>query len=230
MDDHRGGGSASRRRSAGAFVWLSSLQYFVVQAIVAAAWELPYSWRLNAISDLGAVGCGPFDGRSVCSPLNGVMNASFILLGLAMAAGSLLLHRELRRSRTGFSLMALAGIGAMLVGVFPEDTIYWAHIAAADVVFLLGNVALIVFGLTLSVPRWFSWYSIASGTAALVALVLFLTHHRFFLELGGMERLVAYPQTIWLIVFAVLVLWKARTSDTDLDFSPRRRRFRPVDT
>jgi hypothetical membrane protein len=72
---------------------LSSLQYFVAQVIAASAWEPPYSWRLNAISDLGAVGCGPFDGRSVCSPLNGVMNASFILLGLAMTAGSVLLSR-----------------------------------------------------------------------------------------------------------------------------------------
>jgi hypothetical protein len=46
-----------------------------------------------------------------------------------------------------------------------------------------------------------------------VALVLFLTHHRFFLELGGMERLVAYPQTIWRVALAVLVLWEARSSD-----------------
>jgi hypothetical membrane protein len=143
------------------------------------------------------------------------MNASFILLGLAMTAGSALLYREFRGSRTGFSLMALAGVGAMLVGVFPEDTIYWAHIAGADLAFLLGNVALIVLGLTLRVSRWFSWYSIASGTVALVALVLFLTHHRFFLELGGMERLVAYPQTIWLVAFAVRVFWEARSSDAN---------------
>jgi hypothetical membrane protein len=143
------------------------------------------------------------------------MNASFILLGLAMTAGSVLLHREFRGSRAGFSLMALAGVGAMLVGVFPEDTIYWAHIAGADLAFLLGNVALIVLGLTLRVSRWFSWYCIASGTVALVALVLFLTHHRFFWELGGMERLVAYPQTIWLVAFAVLVFWQTRASDAN---------------
>ena len=205
----------SRRSSAGALVWLSSLQYFMAQAIAAYAWEPPYTWRLNAISDLGAVGCGPFDGRSVCSPLHGVMNASFILLGLAMTAGSVLLYRQFCRSRTGFSFMALAGVGAMLVGVFPEDTVYWAHIAGADLAFLLGNVALIVFGLTLRAPRWFSWYSIASGAVALVALVLFLTHHRFFLELGGMERLVAYPQTIWLVAFAVLALSETRSSDAN---------------
>ena len=206
----------SRHISMGALVWLSTLQYFVAQVVAASAWEPPYSWRLNAISDLGAVGCGPFDGRSVCSPLNRVMNASFILLGLAMTVGCVLLYREFRGSRTGFSLMALAGVGAMLVGVFPEDTIYGAHIIGADLAFLLGNVALIAFGLTLRVSRWFRFYCAASGAVALVALVLFLTHHRFFLELGGMERLVAYPQTIWLIAFAVLVLWEARSSDANV--------------
>jgi hypothetical membrane protein len=202
---------------------VSSLQYFVAQVIAASAWEPPYSWRLNAISDLGAVGCGPFDGRSVCSPSHGLMNASFILLGVAMAVGAVLFYREFCGSRIGFSLMVLAGVGAILVGVFPEDTTYSAHIAGADLAFLLGNVALIVLGRTLRVSRWFLWYSIVSGAVALVALVLFLTHHRFFLELGGMERLVAYPQTVWLVAFAMLVLWEARSSDA----STRRTGDRP---
>lgn len=183
----------------------------MAQAVAAFAWEPSYSLHLNAISDLGAVRCGPFDDRTVCSPLHGVMNVSLILLGLAMTAGSVLLYLWLRTSRTGFSLMAVAGVGTMLVGVFPEDTVYWAHIAGADLAFLLGNIALIVFGLTLRVPRWFSWYSILSGAVALVALVLFLSHHRFFFGLGGMERLVAYPQTIWLVAFAVLTAWQARS-------------------
>jgi hypothetical membrane protein len=62
---------------------------------------------------------------------------------------------------------------------------------------------LIIFGRGLHVPRRLSWYSIASGAVALVALCLFLTQHRFFLGLGGMERVVAYPQTVWLIVFGL---------------------------
>jgi hypothetical membrane protein len=180
-------------------VWLLSVQYFLVQAVAAAAWKPPYSWRLDAISDLGATGCGQFDGRFVCSPLHGLMNVSLILLGLGMAVGSALIYQESRRSRVGFWLMAVAGSGAILVGLFPEDTIFWVHIAGADLAFLIGNVALIVFGVTLGLPRWFRWYSVASGAVALVALYLFLTHNRPVLELGGMERVVAYPQTIWLI-------------------------------
>ncbi len=102
-------------------------------------------------------------------------------------------------------MMAAAGMGVILVGLFPLDTVYGVHIAGADLTFLLGNLALIIFGCTLRATRWFSWYSIASGVVALVALYLFLSHHRFFLGLGGMERVVAYPQTVWLIVSGLYV-------------------------
>jgi len=197
----------ARHALVGPVVWLTSIQFFIVQVVVASGWKTPlYSWQLNAISDLGAAGCGLFDDdRFVCSPLHNLMNISLILLGIAMVIGSALLYSKLRRSRVGFSLMALAGIGAILVGIFPEDTVFWAHIAGQDLAFVLGNIALIVFGLTLRFPRWFRWYSIVSGVVALVALILFLSHNRFFLGLGGMERVVAYPLIIWLIVAGVYI-------------------------
>ena len=196
------GSLASRYPLAAPILWLSSVQYFLVQALAAGAWSQPrYSWRLNAISDLGARHCGRFDGRYVCSPAHEAMNVSLIVLGLGMALGSVLFLQELGHGRIGFLLMAVAGLGAMLVGLFPEDTVYWAHITGADLAFLLGNVALIAFGFSRGFPRWLRWYAAGSGVVALAALYLFLAHHRFFLGLGGMERVVAYPQTIYLIVF-----------------------------
>lgn len=193
---------SNRYPFAGPLMWLLTFQFFIAEIVTANSWaKLPYSYRLNAISDLGAVGCGLFDDdRFVCSPLHGIMNGSLILLGITMAVGSVLLYTRLRKSKVGFSLMTLAGIGTFLVGIFPEDTVFWAHIVGQDLAFVLGNVALIVFGFTLPAPRVFRWYSITSGTVALVALVLFLSHHRLFLELGGMERTVAYPLLLWLIV------------------------------
>lgn len=209
---------AKRYPLLGPILWMAAIQFFIVQAVAAAAWITPpYSWRLNAISDLGAVGCGPFDGRIVCSPLSGVMNASFIVLGLCMTIGAVLLYQTYRRSLVGFWLMGLAGFGAILVGIFPEDTVYWAHIVGQDLAFVLGNIALIVFGFTLGFPRLFRWFSVASGVIALVALVLFLSHQRFFLELGGMERVVAYPLLIWLIVtgcYMVICLRQGRSLES----------------
>jgi hypothetical membrane protein len=189
---------------AGPILWISSIQFFLVQVVAASAWtKPPYSWRLNAISDLGAVSCGSFDDRLVCSPLHGLMNASLILLGLGMAIGSVLMYQSVRRSRVGFSLMTLAGIGAILVGLFPEDTVYWAHLVGQDLAFIIGNSALIFFGFTLPGKLWLKWYSVSSGVVALGALYLFLSHYRFFLGLGGMERMVGYPLVIWLIVIGL---------------------------
>lgn len=198
---------AARHQAVGPLVWVFSIQYFVVQIVVASAWKQPpYSWRLNAISDLGATGCGTFDGRSMCSPWHALMNASLIVLGLSMAVGSALTHQQLRSSRVGLWMMAAAGTGVILVGLVPLDTVYWLHIAGADLALLLGNLALITLGCVLRLGRWFRWYSITSGAVALIALCLFLTHHRFFLELGGMERAAAYPQTIWLVVSGLYLL------------------------
>jgi len=85
---------------AGPIAWQPSIQFFIVQVLVAAAWESGYSWRLDAISDLGAASCGQFDGRYVCSPLHGLMNTSLVLLGLCMTIGSVLVHQGFHRSRT----------------------------------------------------------------------------------------------------------------------------------
>src|SRR5690348_5311634 len=95
---------------AGPILWISSIQFFLVQVVVASVWNVSYSWRLNAISDLGAIGCGQFDDRYVCSPLHGLMNISLILLGLTMAVGSVLMYQAVHKSRVGFSMMALAGV------------------------------------------------------------------------------------------------------------------------
>lgn len=195
------------RPLAGPIVWVLCAQYFLVQVVVASAWkQLPYSWRDNSISDLAATSCGQFDDRFVCSPLHGLMNISLILLGLTMAIGSALMYQEFRKARSGFYLMGVAGIGAILVGFFPENTMYPIHLLGADLAFVLSNIALIIFGLRLRLPRWSRWYSVGSGTVALVALFLFLSHMDFFLGLGGMERVVAYPQTIWLIVSGLYML------------------------
>lgn len=186
--------------------WIISIQFFIIQYIVARGWPITYSFSKNTISDLGNTACGIYGGRYVCSPYFTWMNVSFIVLGATMIAGSTLIYQEFRENflnKIGFILMALAGFGTILVGVFPENTIGFFHYAGALMPFLLGNIALIVFGFSLGIGTKFKIYTILSGAIALLALIFFITKTYIGLGLGGMERLVAHPQTVWLIVFGI---------------------------
>jgi len=103
----------------------------------------------------------------------------------------------------GFSFMALAGIGTILVGLFAENTIASHHVFGAALPFVIGNLALLVLGLSLDLPKAFRYYTLISGVLSLSAFLLFITHHYLGIGIGGMERLAAHPQTIWLIAFGV---------------------------
>jgi hypothetical membrane protein len=212
---------ANRYPHLGPLFWMLSLEYFIVQAVVASAWTTPYSLANNPISDLGSTTCGLFSGRYVCSPFHGLMNLAFIILGLSMVGGSLLIYHEFEHelaSLIGFGFMALAGIGAVLVGVFPENTVIWMHVLGATLAFLLGNLSLVILSFILPLSPTMGWYTLASGLVALGALGLFATHNYFGLGIGGMERLATYPQTIWLIVFGIYVSaqrWRGRWHPRD---------------
>lgn len=187
-------------------MWMLSLQYFIVQIAVASAWRQPYSIANNTISDLGNTNCSIYSGRYICSPLHDLMNTSFIVLGVFMATGSLLIYQEFKENRAsliGFSFMLIAGIGTMLVGIFPENTISALHIIGAALPFLIGNLGIIILGYTLNIPKSLRIFTLSAGMIALVALIFFYTKNYLGIGIGGMERITAYPQTIWLIVFGV---------------------------
>ncbi len=84
---------SSVRAAFGGWAQLSIVQYFVAEAAVIQAWAgpEPYSRATGYISDLGAVSCGIYEDRAVCSPLHLLMNASFLLQGLGLVLGALFL-------------------------------------------------------------------------------------------------------------------------------------------
>jgi len=192
----------------GPIMWMLSVQYFLAQFFVASAWSSAYSLANNTISDLGNTACGIYGQRFVCSPLHSLMNASFITLGIFMAVGSLLIYQEFKKTKVsliGFSLMAIAGVGTILVGLFPENTIDSLHVIGALLPFLLGNIGIVVLGVSLTVPKSLRIYSVLTGAIALAALIFYVSDKYLGLGQGGMERIVAYPQTIWLIVFGIYI-------------------------
>lgn len=196
---------------AGAFLWLISIQYYIVQLIAAGGWHSPtYSWAHNTISDLGNTACGQYGSRQVCSALHPLMNASFVLLGLTMISGAFLLRRSLSENRLadlGFTAMAISGIGTVLVGLFPENSVSALHITGAALPFILGNLGMIAIGAALKrLPVFLRGYTMLSGIAGLIALPQLLAGTYLGLGIGGMERVVAYPQSIWMIVFGAYLL------------------------
>lgn len=191
----------------GSILWILSIQYFIVQVVVAAAYVGQFSLSQNTISDLGNTVCADFGDRYVCSPLHLLMNISFISLGITQLIGALLLYKAAgRKNLMGFACMMLAGVGTVIVGLYPENTIGLMHGIGAALPFVFGNIAMLFLGTRSDHPAWLKYYSYLSGAVGLTALALFVSHTYLAIGLGGMERVVAYPQTVWMIVLGLYYL------------------------
>jgi hypothetical membrane protein len=194
----------------GLLLYLSSIQYFIAQIIAAGMFSDHYSLTRNVISDLGNTACGSFGGKYVCSPDHLLMNFSFVLLGITMTSGSYFLIKGSNSKRKavllGFDMLAIGGIGTILVGLFPENTVPAFHSFGAMLPFLIGNIGLVITGVVWLKSKILQAYTILSGVLALGSLSLFVFGQYAGVGVGGMERLVAYPQTIWMIVIGIFGL------------------------
>jgi len=198
----------------GAIFWLLTIEFFVAQFLAQAAWP-GYSMLTSDISLLGVTSCGSFinpavDGiMPVCSPLNLAFNLGMALNGVLVVLGVWFtrdLWPQTKLKLAALWLLALGGDGTMLAGAFPLDTIPALHVIGA--ILALG---LACFGFILMAKvvwhhhRAFAIYSLATGVVALFGFVLYAAE----IYLGGrgtVERLAAWPQTIWYIVTGALIL------------------------
>ena len=204
-----------RSARVGLGAWVLAAQFFVAQLVVASAWPRPFSLMSDYISDLGNTACANYPAgvdHLVCSPWHAVMNASFLTLGVTMIVGAVL-------ARTAFPpgwvrtlamvLFVLAGLGVMLVGIYPENTDNARHVLGAGLNFVAGNIAMIVYGLAMAQRpgrRGLVTFSIVAGTTGLVATLLLVTGQYLGIGVGGMERVAAYPMTVWQIVVGAALL------------------------
>jgi hypothetical membrane protein len=199
---------AKLRHSIGPFLWALCFQYFVAEAIAAHGFRGAYSLSSNYISDLGAQLCG----AEVCSPLHRLMNASFILQGLLIFVGSLFVRRNFRRNfgtEAGFLLLAVSGLALAAVGVATEDINPVVHYSGASAHFLCGGAGMMVLGTALRRrPRTATIgnVSLLGGILTLVASILCWRGVYFGLGVGGMERVAAYPYTVWLVGMGIGML------------------------
>ena len=173
------------RKVAGALIFVASVQ--CVLGIITAETLYPgYSTSENYISDLGV---GP-------SAL--IFNSSVFLLGVITVAGAYFIQRAFG-SRLLSILLILTGVGAMGVGLFPEN-FGTVHGIASLITFLFGGLTAIMSYRLVKPPL--SYFSVLLGVMSLVALVLFGSGNYLGLGKGGMERMIAYPTLLWAVGFS----------------------------
>lgn len=207
--------SGGARPRLGAVVWICAVQFFVVQAVVQSAWTTPFSLSENFISDLGNTSCGPYPAGAatyVCSPWHAAMNTSFFVQGWIILLGGAMLYRTFPSGRLrsmGFALLATAGPGLMLVGLFAENENLPPHKLGAGLQFVLGNLGIALLGVLLARAGrspWLGAFSVLCGVVGVLATWLLVTDRFLGLGVGGIERFAAYPLPLWLVVMG-LVAW-----------------------
>ncbi|MEV7605004.1 hypothetical protein AB0N65_06160 [Paenarthrobacter sp. NPDC089322] len=233
----------STRATIGGWAQLSVVQYFVAEAAVIEAWAgpEPYSRATGFISDLGAVSCGVYEDRAVCSPLHVLMNASFVVQGLALILGALFLTAGLLcvAARPGIRaqrfhtvpndgttrvlskqwilgvavriLTGISGVGTVIVGLVPEDFDSPWHFAGALMFFVGGGFALLLLGILWFRQTPMSWFIAACGSLCIGALVVGALTGMDVPEPGTLERLMAYPVTIGLSAAGLVIAQRVHT-------------------
>ena len=217
-------GGPTERLAAG--LWIAAaVLYLGSEALAAAAFSPPYSYAQNYISDLGVPDCGiVYDGRAICSPLHGLMNADLVLQGLLFTGAALAIVRSLT-TPTRFVLVAFAalnGIGNILVGSIPESAVRLAgsvngHVLGAVLAIVFGNAAALMSAAsfrTLRLPRLFLPASIGLPLLAGVALAMLAVGRHsgtptVFPD-GVWERMSVYTITAWEVLAAACLLGRKR--------------------
>lgn len=195
----------------GAVAWISTVQFFVMGAIVASRWSDPsYSYRLNTISSLGVTKCLNQGDLYICSPWHAAANVSWVIAGLCMVAGAVLTAPVFPRDRIGrwgTWLFGVSGAGLTIVGANPDNLRGGLHGVGAVLAMAGGDAALILLGVSLR--RAGQWVRPASaapvlGAAGLIALPLMLVFQSS--AEGVLERVAAYPIVAFYIVFGLAIV------------------------
>jgi hypothetical membrane protein len=199
---------SGRIRAGSALIALGVVQFCAAMAVVQA--EYPgYSDLTNYISDLG---------NTATSPWHSVFNVSIILLGILAFVGILLAWDGFPggASRTvGIVLLLIASVGAIGVGLFPENVNGTVHGLSSLAVFLPGGLALVVLGAGFHRTASWGWLaapSVLLGLVDLVALAYYVPTqgNNTTWDPGLVERFIVFPILIWGLLAAVQLLRRAK--------------------
>lgn len=195
----------------GAWLWVASTVLLASEIPAILAWDSAraggYRPGQRAISDLGATTCTSVDyadgARAVCSPLHDLVNVSWVLSGLLLAVGAILLCSRLP-GRAGTAAAALLGVGGLSLtatGLVPVDVDLELHLLVALPAFLVLNLALLLAARSLpSRERLLRRTAAALGVLGLLAAAATVAWGAVGGPLGAYERLATYAAPIWVLL------------------------------
>jgi hypothetical membrane protein len=199
-------------RYAGYLLFFAGVQFVI--AMIAAQLAFPcttngicYSAFTNPISDLG---------NTMTSPLWPVFNYSLVLFGVLGFSSLLILRLKFPDGvlrDLGLLVILIGILGAVGVGVVPENTILAIHSIFALIAFVGLALGILIFGIGIRKRKEWSRYgtmSIMLGTISLLAIIIFMLPSFGILPhwiisgpgigFGAIERLVMVPSLVWVLM------------------------------
>jgi hypothetical membrane protein len=190
-----------RAQLGGALISLAGM--FILMGIITAETQYPrglhYSTFANEISDLG----GTVPPNSIITqPSAHIFDWTLIVTGLMLIVGVICVHEAHHRKLLTIPAVLL-GIGVLGVGLFPGNH-HDIHRTFSMATFLFGGLA-----------ATFSWKA-TEGLFRYITLLLGVTSLFFLvagtglfegtLGVGGLERWIAYPIVMWMVLFGGYIL------------------------
>lgn len=212
--------ATNNRLKLAGMLWIIAAAYFFVAEAITAAGFHKYSYITNYISDLGVPDIGFFQGRFLNSPRHAIMNTAFITQGLLFFTGALIMTKSIINGprKQLLTLGTLAGLGWIFIGTFhgsqtnADSGLLIFHVGGAALSIISSVIAMIVVGFLIH-RKSSSWYSVASLTLGVVAIVssvmLIVDSSSTTINLlgdGVWERGIAYAILLWQFLTGLVLI------------------------
>lgn len=195
----------------GLLSWMALLSYFPIELVIISQTTKPYSIMDQAMSDLGVLSCGydayPLSAYEICSPMAHEMNVIFILTGMLIASGAVLIHHFWGGSKwtiVATVLLVIYGLGYTVSGIYPADINFLAHTLPSIPSMLFQIPAMYIIARFIR-HKWpglaqFTFVCMSISTLSLILMIIGL-------PAGLMQRLLYFSVWFWMGITAI-ILWR----------------------
>ncbi len=186
---------------------------FMMTMLLAELTYPGYSVSGNFISDLGAT-CQTNSGTNTADcvyvqPASTIFSVGLDILGSFVIAAAYMMYPT-GRPKNLWTIAGLAGVGVLGVGLVSEEHEPWHVIFAMLMFFGAASAAILSYRV---LPRPLNYLALILGVFALImAVVRVFFGGEVFpatwapVGIGGLERVVAYPEVFWLMIFGTAII------------------------